>query len=370
MDISMNATTLKNLEVASKAKIKPDAKLRASRYVGSLEMLAFVMYMNSIEVEGLEENYGLDQDIVKRILYYRGQGIFWQYGSDPRLYYTPYALKGNIDIYGRFKATQPYTFNGTYKMINNKPVYKDDVYIQDLQLPVFYDVYSVKKAREAGHDFTTGDWCVILRDYDNGISQFTVPMSTHAQAYIDDLNTTLVLMRTDLITSVKTYFIVCHDEHQSEAVKTEMAGVLEDIVEGKVVHVVTDDKEMMRELFSKAGTPNAQAYWECFSSQVNNLKNLLGVVNSGVFQKKERKLEGEQDTESQESTPTLTNRIKQWNKSLEILNEILGSNIRLKTMDPKPQEGGKDDGDNDSGRDIPGSGDVSKKDTLSEKSGG
>lgn len=54
---------------------------------------------------------GLDARLIERILYYRGQGAFFQ--LDDRFYFLPYALDGSIDVYGRFTGITPLPFTGT-----------------------------------------------------------------------------------------------------------------------------------------------------------------------------------------------------------------------------------------------------------------
>ena len=53
---------------------------------------------------------GLNSKLMERILYYRGQGMFFK--LQDKFYFLPYALNGTIDVYGRFTEVTPLPFNG------------------------------------------------------------------------------------------------------------------------------------------------------------------------------------------------------------------------------------------------------------------
>ena len=67
--------------------------------------------INSIKWYNLPN--GLDSNLIERILFYRGQGMFFYMPTDERFYFLPYALDGTIDVYGRFVDVTPLPFNGT-----------------------------------------------------------------------------------------------------------------------------------------------------------------------------------------------------------------------------------------------------------------
>ena len=50
---------------------------------------------------------GLDSHLLERVLYYKGQGVFFYAETIGKFYFLPYALSGNIDIYGRFNKVTP-----------------------------------------------------------------------------------------------------------------------------------------------------------------------------------------------------------------------------------------------------------------------
>ena len=66
---------------------------------------------------------GIDGELIERILYYRGQGMFFFLEQDSTFYFLPYALNGGIDCYGRYKEVIPVVFGGTTSgSKNDKPI--------------------------------------------------------------------------------------------------------------------------------------------------------------------------------------------------------------------------------------------------------
>ena len=54
----------------------------------------------------------MDGQLLERILYYRGQGAFFYMESLEKFFFLPFALDGEIDVYGRYTGITPLPFNG------------------------------------------------------------------------------------------------------------------------------------------------------------------------------------------------------------------------------------------------------------------
>lgn len=76
---------------------------------------------------------GLNSRLMERILYYKGQGMFFK--LQEKFYFLPYALDGSIDVYGRFTDVTPLPFNGKASSDG-----KDKPWITGLRRKVLYDV--------------------------------------------------------------------------------------------------------------------------------------------------------------------------------------------------------------------------------------
>ena len=64
---------------------------------------------------------GITSELLERILYYRGQGMFFYMDADEKFYFLPYTLAGSIDVYGRFTEVTPLPFNGPTKDDKQNP---------------------------------------------------------------------------------------------------------------------------------------------------------------------------------------------------------------------------------------------------------
>ena len=77
---------------------------------------------------------GLNSRLMERILYYKGQAMFFKINDT--FYFLPYALAGSIDVYGRFTEVTPLPFNGSTKAKDGK----ERPWIPGLKRKVAHDV--------------------------------------------------------------------------------------------------------------------------------------------------------------------------------------------------------------------------------------
>ena len=78
---------------------------------------------------------GINSRLLERILYYKGQGMFFYMEDVNKFFFLPYALDGTIDVYGRFTSVTPLPFNGTTKADE-----KEKPWIQGLTRECVYEV--------------------------------------------------------------------------------------------------------------------------------------------------------------------------------------------------------------------------------------
>ena len=53
---------------------------------------------------------GLTGELIERVLYYKGQAAFFYMPTDDTFYFLPFALDGNIDVYGHYLGITPLPF--------------------------------------------------------------------------------------------------------------------------------------------------------------------------------------------------------------------------------------------------------------------
>lgn len=132
---------------------------------------------------------GLSGNLIERILYYRGQGaLFYMKGSD-EFVFLPFALKGTIDVYGRYKNIGPVPFNGKTEVDDKDPLTR---LLSDITANVVYDPVDSMDIVKMGPDgqislneeMLEGS-AVILSDYTRQLPQRIIPKFQLTESIID-----------------------------------------------------------------------------------------------------------------------------------------------------------------------------------------
>ena len=117
----------------------------------------------------------LDGQLLERILYYKGQGMFFYMEANDTFYFLPYALNGTIDVYGRFQGVTPLPFNGSTSNEDGR----EKPWITGLTRKPIYDVLD----EDLEEEFTDG--CVLLSDYSKQISQTNISRQILQEPILD-----------------------------------------------------------------------------------------------------------------------------------------------------------------------------------------
>lgn len=334
----MNFQEIKGL-IGMQGGVNPVASRKGARradYERELEIHQFQQAIRKYRWSELPK--GMDATMIERILYYRGQLCVFKIEDN---YYTlPYALQGEIDVYGRYVAISPLTYNGSINTDNegNKSM-GDGVWIQGLELRVCYELLSVDNKET-----------VILRDYSNGNSQYTIPRYIVNRTHIQDLADILVLIHVNLINSAVLYSVNAKDEGQKESIELEYSTMESELLENeKRVFVITAPSGVDT-LFSGKQL-DSQAYWECFVSLDNLRENMMGIENTGIFKKKERELRLNVEMEAGNAHLVYQDGLYQRQTFCEIFNALFGENIwceesEVMSMSDNDNDGNVDDEEN------------------------
>jgi hypothetical protein len=309
----INQSKLKRL-LGFNGRNNPVAKTTGIReeIENNLETRERQQFMNRYVWKNLPK--GLSANMMERILYYRGRIVVFQLNDC--FYGLPFALNGNIDVYGRYMTVTPLTFNGSLLYNEKGEEYVGDgEWLPDMKIEVAYDI-----------DDLEGKTGVILNDYSQGISEFIIPRYQLNKVFHKELANIVVLVRHNLISSARVFTLRILDEGQRKAVADELAAMEEDILEnGKRVFTVTSSTQLEELLKDK--TLETQNYWECFVSLDNLRENALGIENNGVFKKKERQLKGEMELEASSADLVYWDGLEQRRQFAEKFNALYGLNV-------------------------------------------
>ena len=260
---------------------------------------------------------GLDGKTIERVLYYRGQGVFFYFND--KFYFLPYALDGTIDVYGRYTSITPLPFNGAASDAPGSP------WITGLSFNPIYDVMipeDLEGMSEENLKSILNNSCVILRDYAEAMGQIITPRYELNRALIDIMSDCFPFMRTALLNSTGTAGMRVGNENEQAEVDRANGAIYKAALEGQprvpVVGNIT-----FQDL-----APGMYARSEDFLLAMQALDNyrlsLYGLENGGLFQKKSHMLEAEQRTNQGNTGLVMRDGLENRQRACDILNSIWG----------------------------------------------
>lgn len=274
----------------------------------------------------------IDGNLIERILYYKGQAAFWYNDIDGKFYFLPFALNGNIDVYGRYMGITPLPFNGTAKD-------KEDAWIVGLVRTPQYDIEDIMENAQ-------NEACVILRDYTQQISQTVLPRATLSDPIMSMMSEAIPFARTSLLSNSGMKAMRVNDESDANEVYVASQSLLGHALEGSPFIPIKSPIEF-QELTSSGSAMKAEEYLLYYQALDNLRKSFLGLPNNGVFEKQSHTLQDEQDMNQSGDNLILDDALQLRKKFCEMVNKIWGLNINVEINqasienDEDDEEGGK-----------------------------
>jgi hypothetical protein len=255
----------------------------------------------------------LDGRLVERILYYRGQGMFFYMEADGNFYFLPYALNGTIDVYGRFTGVTPLPFNGTTTDKNQKP------WIQGLvRTPVYETKLDITEK-----DFT--DDCVLLWDYSNQMSQTNIARQILNDPIVAAEAEAFPMARTALIANSGVKGVRVNDDTEASNVKAASMSISHAAMTGDPWVPIIGSVDFQD--LTQNSTPTAQEYLLYLQALDNYRLSLYGLQNGGLFQKQEHMLQSEEELNDSNSHLVYNDGLLLRQKFCDAVNAIWGLGI-------------------------------------------
>lgn len=264
---------------------------------------------------------GLTGQLLERILYYRGQGIFFYIKEMDKFYFLPYTLNGNIDVYGRFTAVTPLPFNGSTSDKEDGAQTKLKVW---LSTQVKIPQYEVVMPQDLTIDHLYDD-CVILKDYSEQISQTNISRQVLNDPVLDIMSDCIPFMRTALMNSTGVEAMRVGSQDEQSNVESLNNIVYDAALNGKraVAAVGTLDFQNL----SGGSTAKSEEFLLALQSLDNFRLSLYGIDNGGLFQKKAHMLQSEQDMAGGSVGLVLQDSLTRRQEFCNIINSIWGLGI-------------------------------------------
>ena len=269
---------------------------------------------------------GLNSRLIERILYYKGQGMFFKINDT--FYFLPYALAGTIDVYGRFTEVTPLPFNGSTKAKDGKEL----PWIPGLKRKVAYDVQMpdgyVSEEGEILWDKIEADqdtYCVLLKDYTEQVSQTNISRQILQDPVLDVMADMFPFMRTALLNSTGVQGMRVNAQDEYANVEAASMSVNQAALEGRKYIPVVGNLDFQDLTSGQVG--KAEEFLLAMQSLDNYRLSLYGLDNGGLFQKKSHILEAEQAMNTGNVGLVMRDCLQNRQDFCNIVNSIFGLQI-------------------------------------------
>lgn len=236
---------------------------------------------------------GLTGELLERILYYKGQGMFFKMDNE-KFYFLPYALDGTIDVYGRFEGVTPLPFNGSTNE-KTKPLIEGLTYTPQYEVILPEDfinpVTAEVEVEKAKHIIDRG--CVLLKDYTEQISQTVLPRQRLNDPLLGIMGECIPLLRTALFNSTGVQGLRVGDQSEYSNAEAANRSVNNAALTGKRYVPIVGQLEFQD--LAGGEVAKAEEFLLTMQSLDNYRLSLYGLDNGGLFQKKSHMLQAEQE---------------------------------------------------------------------------
>ena len=266
---------------------------------------------------------GLNSRLMERILYYKGQGMFFK--LQDKFYFLPYALNGSIDVYGRFTEVTPLPFNGSTKTAEGKelpwiPGLKRKC-LYDIELPEDY----ISKDGEILVDKileTQAESCVLIKDYTEQISQTNISRQILQDPILDVMADMFPFMRTALLNSTGIQGMRVNSQDEYANVEAASRAINKAALEGKKYIPVVGNVDFQE--LTNGQVIKSEEFLLAMQSLDNYRLSLYGLDNGGLFQKKSHMLEAEQSMNSGNTGLVFKDSLQCRQDACMIINSVWG----------------------------------------------
>ena len=231
--------------------------------------------------------FGLTADIIERLLFYRGKGVFYFNDKVGKFQFLPFALNGVIDEYGRYTKCNTLPFTGVDTEEKKKKKAQSLVY-EDLE--IVYDLpYDEETFQKINEKKTFG---IILNDSSLSISQQPVIRFNYVKPVLHMMATLMQIINTAMFGNADHNLLQIENEGELESVQTQISAINQDILNGNRFTPIVGKLPITP--LKTTNSADLEGLFNTFNSLNNFLKSITGVANAGVFDKKAHLLQDEQ----------------------------------------------------------------------------
>ena len=266
---------------------------------------------------------GLDGQLLERILYYKGQAMFFYMPTDGKFYFLPYALDGTIDVYGRYTGTTPLPFNGGSTTTESNGKDKILPWIPGLRKTPVYEVFDPENDDITYDIFEDG--CVLLHDYTKQISQTVIPRQQIQDPIIDAEAEAFPLARTSLIANSGIRGMRVNDQDCGNQVELASRAMTNAALSGEPLIPIVSQIEIQE--LTEGNALKSEEFLLYMQSLDNFRLSLYGLENGGLFEKKAHTTDLENSINGGNVNEIMQDGLTIRQKFCDIVNSIWGLGI-------------------------------------------
>lgn len=234
--------------------------------------------------------FGLTQDIIERVLFFRGKGIFYFNDEVDKFQFLPFALNGTIDEYGRYIRCNTLPFTGVDEEEKDSKNKKKERRLIYENLDIVYDLpYNAEMMKIVKQKKTVG---IILNDNSLGLTQQPIIRSNYVKPILHLMSTLMQIINTAMYGCADHNLIQVENESEIASINNQINAINFDILKGRRFTPIAGTLPIQP--LKTSNTANLEGLFNTFNSLSNFLKSITGIANPGVFDKKAHLLQEEQ----------------------------------------------------------------------------
>lgn len=265
---------------------------------------------------------------LERMLYYRGQLCFFYVPEIEQFIFSPYALDGTIDYYGRYNTVHPVPWAEGMEKTDDKKPSPLSAYLANKKLDVIYGVPSNdEQSLKWIKKFLEGSACVIVYDYTKQLSQSIISRQILQDPLLDIMSDCIPFMRTCLLSGTGIKGMRVSNEADYPNVLDANAAFEKAALEGEQYVPIVGSVEFQS--LTDGQVLKAEEYLLAMQGLDNYRLSLYGLDNGGLFQKKAHMLEAEQAMNAGKASIALNDGLTIRQNFADIVNSITGLGISV-----------------------------------------
>lgn len=253
---------------------------------------------------------GVTGELIEKILYFKGQLMFFYVKELDKFFVLPYTLQGDIGCYGEYIDVSPLVFgDGQDK--------EDKIWIPGLTRRVIYDFVPFEEWTPEMMDTC----CVIIRDYGEGLSQKVEPRWMLNRKWLEKLAECLPIARTAILGNSSVRFLKVPDESAKEEVKALNQTIEDSAIGGLPFSAIASNLDVQ----DLNGSTNTIQDVLLYMQTLDNLRmSTFGLSKGGLFEKKAHMLQDEANMNSLNSDLIFDDGLACRQTACDIINSVFG----------------------------------------------